>query len=1848
MELLRNVPTPLTTTALETTPQSQLNSTLPLSTLSVGQRASSTVVFIDAGVSDFQSLAAGVQPGAEVYVLDPAQDAIAQITQTLLGKTGVSSVQIVSHGEVGGVKLGTDWLDLANIRSYADQLHSWGNALAPNADILLYGCDVAEGDSGHAFVNFMSQLTGADVAASTDLTGKGGNWTLEYSTGKIEAAAAFSASTLAAYDGTLNATLGSAGTVVSFTEKAANPTLLFSGTGTVVNSPTTSTSWNGITLTVNIATAGEASDRLSLRAGNNVSLSADLSTVLYRSVAVGTVTGGTGTTPLVITFNNAASRQSAAAVLNQIQFANTSNNPSSLSRSITAVMAAPGPSLGNIITQTVNVIPVNDAPTITGFSKSGLEDTPITFAAADFTSTYADAENTPLNSIKVSVLPTLGTLALNGTAISINQAIASADLANLVYVPNLNVNTPTNGADQFTWSASDGALDSTPAKVTISLGPVNDAPTVSDVAKTGSEDTLLSLSSADFVAGFSDVDGNTLNSIQIVSGPSHGVLSYNGALLNTGVTISAANISNISYLGDANYNGNDSFTWIASDGALSSVAASTFNITLTPVNDAPAITGYVLKTNNEDTLFTFTAADFSSQVTDVDTGDSLAMITVTFLPSQGTLKLNNVNVTANQVILAANLAGLTYLPNANVNGSDSFGWTAGDGNSPNGTSEQGLVGLTINPVNDPAVITSFVKPATEDTAFNFNLSDFAGPATFSDVDGNTLSSIKIISLPVSTLTLASNIQGGAPTPVTVGQILTAAEIPRLTYNPVLNLNGQDQFSWAAFDGSTDISNIAQVTVSLAAVNDPPTISNLSKTQKEDTLVTFTQADFAGKFSDVDGNAIAGITVLDLPTFGTLSLGAIAVTSNQFIAAPDLASLTYLSELNYNGPDNFAWTASDGTTDAVSPAQVSLTITPVNDPPVVNSVIASPDEDVLYHFDPIDFTSQYTDVENSPLSSITITDLPTNGFLVLQGATASTTLTAGRTIAAADIGKLSYISKLNFNGADSFGWTASDGQLNAVTPARVSLMVAPVNDPPTLGTLTKNAQENVDLTISAANFGSVFSDVDAGDTMQSIRITDLPSHGNLVLRSTVIDPITSIATVSDVNVPFNTPLIPAAAGGFFDAPPSDPTVPGSDLVYIPDPDYFGADAFQWTASDGQADSAVATANVNVARVNKLPTIASDINVTGLEEQPIAFTTDQFASLFSDTDGGTFTSITVVSRPQNGILMLGTTTVTGGQVIAAADIATLTYKGNPNFFGADSFTWNLSDGQSQFGSDLAANPALVSISLANVNDAPTFSIGSTLLTTMVGNPVNTLTSFISGFNPGPNESSSQSLAGYSVLSVSNPSLFLGQPTLDNTGNFTFQAAASGTGGIATVVVQALDSGDTTNGGVNATTKTLSIAVAPRPVVSLLSASPATLTESDSSTFTFQVSLSTASTQTVRVAYSTVDGTATAASNDYVALNDVLTFNPGQTLQTITVTARGNSVIEPNETFGLSLTGVTNGDLGTLNQATTTIINNDFTEIADFNHDGKPDIVWRNDQTGEVYVWTMNGANRIGDTFLKKVVDASGANDPNWQIQSLADFTGDGQTDILWRNVATGDLLVWEMNGTQFVQDVFIKDNMGAAITNIDPSWQIKEVADFNLDGHQDLFWVNNKTGETYFWEMNGSTRTLDMPSIFVGTSGWQVEGTGDFNGDGNVDLLWRNVNSGALTIWEMNGFDRIKDVPVNKTVLDPGWTVEGIADFTNDGKVDVLWRNVPSGINLVWEMNGTATVNDLTLPVVNDLNWEIAGVADYLNNGSPDVLWRNYSTGDTLIWNLNGTTRIADVPVTPAITDVDWEVNPIATA
>jgi glucose/arabinose dehydrogenase len=173
---------------------------------SIQSAAPLNLLFIDRGVKDYAGLAIAAAAGTEVIFLDSYIDGISQISEVLAGRQNIASLQIVSHGRSGGIQLGNTFYTLQSLSDRQTELQSWAGALVIDADILLYGCNIAADESGLQFIQTLSNFTGADIAASNDLTGNsafGGDWDLEIEIGAIHAQLAFQSAALQLYEGTL-------------------------------------------------------------------------------------------------------------------------------------------------------------------------------------------------------------------------------------------------------------------------------------------------------------------------------------------------------------------------------------------------------------------------------------------------------------------------------------------------------------------------------------------------------------------------------------------------------------------------------------------------------------------------------------------------------------------------------------------------------------------------------------------------------------------------------------------------------------------------------------------------------------------------------------------------------------------------------------------------------------------------------------------------------------------------------------------------------------------------------------------------------------------------------------------------------------------------------------------------------------------------------------------------------------------------------------------------------------------------------------------------------------------------------------------------------------------------------------------------------------------------------------------------------------------------------------------------------------------------------------------------------------------------------------------------------------
>lgn len=389
-------------------------------------------------------------------------------------------------------------------------------------------------------------------------------------------------------------------------------------------------------------------------------------------------------------------------------------------------------------------------------------------------------------------------------------------------------------------------------------GPANEPPTADAQSLTTAEDTPLTITLT-----ASDPEGDPLT-FAVQSGPSHGVLS--------------GTAPDLTYTPAADYNGPDSFSFVANDGHANS-APATVSITVTPVNDAP-VAGPQTVTTEQDVSLAITLTG-----TDVD-GDALAFA-VQQGPSHGAL--------------SGTAPNLTYTPAAGYVGSDSFAFTVDDGSV---TSAPATVDITVTPVNHPPVAYATTAETAEDTPVAITLTGF-------DPDGDPL-----------TYSVATGPSHGTLSGVA----------PNLTYTPSANVHGSDSFTFVVSDGKLS-SDSATVSISVTPVNDAPIAHPQSVTTEQATPVAITLTG-----SDIEGSALT-FQVVTAPLHGSLSgtppnltytpasgfAGDDAFTFKANDGELDSALATVSITVNASGPQLYLGSSTSGTAGGIPFADEDILI-----------------------------------------------------------------------------------------------------------------------------------------------------------------------------------------------------------------------------------------------------------------------------------------------------------------------------------------------------------------------------------------------------------------------------------------------------------------------------------------------------------------------------------------------------------------------------------------------------------------------------------------------------------------------------------------------------------------------------------------------------------------------------------------------------------------------------------------------------------------------------------------------------------------------------------------------------------
>ena len=876
---------------------------------------------------------------------------------------------------------------------------------------------------------------------------------------------------------------------------------------------------------------------------------------------------------------------------------------------------------------------------------------------------FTDIEGDALASVTITGLNLNGgTLTHTGGSVNVTNGmtVTLAQLADLTFTSALNDSTDSS----FTHTVNDTGIGVISAVMNITVNAVNDVPVATGNTVIASEDVPLVIGASDF--NFTDVEGDTLNSVTITGlNLSGGTLTHSaGAVTVTnGMTITAAQLADLTFTSALNDSTDSSFTYVVNDAGIG-VTSAVMNITVNAVNDVPVATGNTVIAN-EDLPLVIGSGDFN--FTDVES-DSLASVTITGLTLNGgtlTHSAGAVTVTNGMTITAAQLADLTFTSALNDSTDSSFTYTVND----TGTGvTSSIMNITVNAVNDVPIATGNTVIASEDVSLVIGAGDF----NFTDTEGDSLASVMITGLNLNGGTLTHT---GGSVNVTNGMTITTAQLADLTFTSALNDSTNSSFTYTVNDAGTGVTS-AVMNITVNAINDVPVATGNIVIANEDVPLVIVAGDF--NFTDVEGDALASVTITGLNLNGgtlTHSVGAVTVTNGMTITAAQLADLTFTSALNDSTDSSFTYTVNDAGTGVTS-AVMNITVNAVNDVPVAtgNTVIAN--EDVPLIIGAADFN--FTDVESDSLASVTITGLTLNGgTLTHTGGTVN--VTNGMTITAAQLADLTFTSALNDSTNSSFTYTVNDAG-TGVTSAIMNITVNAVNDVPVATGNTVIASEDVPLVINAGDFN--FTDIE-GDSLNSVTITGLNLNGGTLTH-----------TGGSVNVTNGMTITAAQL---------------ADLTFTSALNDSTDSSFTYTVNDAGTGVTSAIMNITVNAVNDVP-VATGNTVIANEDVPLVIGSSDFN--FSDVEGDSLASVTIMGLNLNGGTLThigGTVNVTNGMTITAAQLADLTFTSAPNNSTNSSFTYTVNDA----GTGITS--AVMNITVNPSNDVPVANPDTTTTTT-----------------------------------------------------------------------------------------------------------------------------------------------------------------------------------------------------------------------------------------------------------------------------------------------------------------------------------------------------------------------------------------------------------------------------------------------------------------------------------------------------------------------------------------------------
>jgi hypothetical protein len=695
---------------------------------------------------------------------------------------------------------------------------------------------------------------------------------------------------------------------------------------------------------------------------------------------------------------------------------------------------------------------------------------------------------------------------------------------------------------------------------------------------------------------------------------------------------------------------------------------------------------------------------------------------------------------------------LTYTPNGDYNGSDTFNYTISDGHNHTDTAS---VTLTVSAVNDPVTTTA----PTEVDVYEEHQTLVSG-LSISDVD-TALAPAGVYEVTLTathgTLTLTTltglTFTGGSDgtddTTMTFHGTLSAIDTALATTkftgdtdyvgDATLTINATDDVGGTVATGAagTGTSDSDVVTLHVLNTNDAPSGTDFAHPAvDEDTNIVFAPADFG--FSDASGESdtLLAVKISTAPANGTIYydpdgagiITPVALSAGDSMTASGLTSGSYYYQPNqeYNGSDSFTFavqddggTANGGVDTDQSPNTYSITLDAVNDAPVnhlplpqsvnedgtllFNTANANPvsvtDVDVASGTISVELTVQHG-VLGVGASGATIGGAGTNDVTISGSLSDVNTALAG----------LGYTPDADYHGPDTLHMVTDDGGATGSGGTQsdtddLSITVNSVDDEPAGADYAHAAtDEDTAVVLNPADFG--FSDPIDGDSLLGVKLSTTPGNGTIYYDPDGAGIITPVALSAGDTM--------TAAG-----------LTAGSYYYLPNQDYNGSDSFTFAVQDDgttanggvDTDQSPNTYSFSIDAVNDAPVNHAPASVNASEDIAFGFTGGNQVSV-SDVDIGAGT-LSVELTVGNGTVTVGTANVTvggngsddvtisGSLADVNAALASLSYTADSNYHGPDTLHIVSSDGGSTGSGGTLSDTDDVAITVGAVNDTPVLS-------------------------------------------------------------------------------------------------------------------------------------------------------------------------------------------------------------------------------------------------------------------------------------------------------------------------------------------------------------------------------------------------------------------------------------------------------------------------------------------------------------------------------------------------------------